>query len=139
MRRAWRVPLFAVLLAVLLCACGESNRNGQPPVLQGTWKQKDSSGAYYQYAVITDDTIEVYWHVNKDSSEYLYWSGSFTPPADGREPYSWASQNNYERAKTSQYARREETLTFTYKGGRISYIQMQANIRIGVSMEKVED
>ena len=128
--------LALLLSALLLSGCGEAKDYGPAPDLEGRWTQVSPDSTFYQTAVITGDMIEVYWHVVQDDSVYLYWSGSFEPPKDGKEPYSWDSVNNYERAKLDPHCRREETLTFTYKNGRISFIQIQGRLHLGVAMEK---
>ena len=128
---------FALLLAALLCCgCGETKNPGPAPNLEGHWTQTSPPPRFYQTAVISGGEIEVFWHLTEDGSEYLYWSGSFEPPKNGKEPYTWVSNNNFARAATDPHCRREETLTFTYKEGKISFVQIQGRIHMGVALEK---
>ena len=132
--------LLTALLALALGGCGEDAASAGPPDLIGTWRQQDYEATnFYQIAVITEDTIECYWHLNSTDEEFLYWSGTFTPPADGTEPYVWASENDVEKAMTSHWAvRDEETKTFTYKDGKLSYIVNMAHLRMTYALERVE-
>ena len=88
-----------------LSGCGSQNREPKPaPDLTGEWVQVGGEGSnFYQLATIKGDKIECFWHVTADDSEYLYWSGTFTPPENGDEPYSWSSQNDLKRAKSSNW------------------------------------
>lgn len=131
-----RYLIASALLLALLCACGSRGRDLPAPELEGRWTQCSPADNFYQTAVISGDEIEVYWHIVADGSNYLYWAGSFEPPTDGREPYSWTSVNNLEKAKTDPHARREETLTFTYKDGKLHYVQIQGRIHLTVSLER---
>ena len=126
----------ALALSLCLSSCGNRN-NGAPPDLTGEWKQVGEAGNFYQIATVSDDTIETYWYVVSDESLYLYWTGTFTPPEDGKEPYTWQSVNDLEKAQTSSWARREETNSFTYKDGKISYIARMGSLNVGVELEKL--
>ena len=138
MKRTCRKLFF--LLAVLLClsACGAKTYPAEPPDLRGDWIQSSRPDNYYQIGKIRDNRIYLYWHVVKDGSEYLYWVGTFDPPEDGKEPYKWVSQNRLTNAARHTRARREETLEFTYKDGKISYIEIQGRLRMTVSLVREE-
>lgn len=135
--------LLAALLPFLLASCGEKVEQTPKPVpnLIGEWKQTGNPSNYYQIATITGDHIELYWFVVEDASTYLYWSGSFTPPETGEEPYTWTSVNELENPEDlyhDLWALRNETKTFTYKNGIISYNVDQGHLRMGVALEKVD-
>ena len=138
MKRSVRVLALALLAAALLSGCGATGENYPPPDLTGHWRQVNPAGNFYQVAEISDDRIEVYWHLTEDDSEYLYWTGSFTPPLTGRQPYTWISENDLEKAKTDVHARREDNLTFTYNRNKLSFIQIQGRLHLTVTMEKVD-
>ena len=111
-----------------------------PPDLTGRWEQEHGEGAtYYQIAVISEDAIRVYWHLTEDDSEYLYWSGSFTDPEASGKAFKWVSENNHAEQRKSAWARREETMNFTYKDGKLSYTVYMGNLRVGVALERVEE
>ena len=138
--------LFALLLmltaALALAACGPKDY-GPAPDLTGGWIQP-TENEWFHIATLTDDQIEIWWFLPSEKKADLYWSGTFTPPADGKEPYTWISTNNYTEAeldKSFYYNRtsREETKEFTYKDGRISYNVTSGHLRLGYSLEKVSD
>ena len=126
----------AALLALSLAACGDTP--GPPPDLTGRWVQEGEASSFYQVAEITDDAIRVWWHLSEDDSEYLYWSGSFTPPQDASRSYTWTSANNFKEARRSAWARREDTMSFTYKDGKIGYVVYMGNLRMSMALERAE-
>ena len=76
----------------------------EPPVLTGNWKQESAVDADgYQYAVIGDDTIEVYWNL-PDVGNMLYWAGSYQAPTSADEPYTWTSANDTGRTSNALLA-----------------------------------
>ena len=125
------VCMAAVVLALCLSSCGNGS-DAPPPDLTGEWKQvggEDSS--FYQVATITEDTIETYWYVVSDESVYLFWTGTFTPPENGKEPYSWQSVNDIEKAQTSPWAMRDEVKSFTSS--------RMGNLNVSVALERVPE
>ena len=132
------VCMAAVVLALCLSSCG-SGSDAPPPDLTGEWRQVDAADNFYQIATITDDTIETYWYVVADEGVYLYWTGTFTPPEDGKEPYTWQSVNDLEKAQTSNWARREETNSFTYKDGKISFVARMGGLNVSVALERLPE
>lgn len=132
--------LLAALLLAALAACGERDDGASRPApdLTGEWKQVRAPSNYYHIATIDDDEIRIYYFVVEDSSTYLYWIGSFTPPENGAEPYVWESVNRLppEEARHEPWALRDETKTFTYKDGKITYAYNEGNIPLGKTLEK---
>lgn len=93
----------------------------EPPVLTGNWKQENAVDAEgYQYAVIKEDTMEVYWNL-PDLGDMLYWAGSYQAPTSADEPYAWASVNDTERTGSALLASGDAEKTFTYAAGKLSY------------------
>ena len=134
--------LLAALLALALGGCGENTASAEPPDLIGTWRQQDYEATnFYQIAIITEDRVECYWHLNSTGEEFLYWTGTFTPPGDGKEPYTWTSEIDLEKALTSNWSEQREaggTKTFTYKDGKLSYNVNMAHLRMTYALERVE-
>ena len=120
--------LLATALALTVTACGSSESSTaqapqvkEPPVLEGTWNQVNSnSETSYQQAVIQGDTMEIYW-VSDNDTKSLYWSGSFTAPKTADEPYVWESTGDTEAMAFALLASQDESKTFTYEDGQISY------------------
>ncbi len=99
-----------------------NNATGATPLkLDGGWKQRNSdSDTNYHVAMIADGTIEVYWRA-EDNSTSLYWAGTYTAPTTGGNEYSWDSANDKSRTEAALLASSDDTKTFTYKDGIISY------------------
>ena len=143
MKKKFAALLLTALLPFLLASCGEAGGRTPKPVpdLTGEWKQAGNPSNYYQIATITEDHIELYWFVVEDASTYLYWTGSFTPPETGDEPYTWTSVNDLEDPDNlyhDLWALRNETKSFTYKDGKLTYNVDQGHLRMGLTLEKVE-
>lgn len=93
----------------------------EPPVLTGNWKQENAVDADgYQYAVIEEDTIEVYWNL-PDVGNMLYWAGSYQAPTSADEPYTWISANDTGRTSNALLASGDAEKTFTYSDGKLTY------------------
>ena len=126
-------------LAVYFVALRHRAPPGPPPDLRGEWVQMAEDASYYQVATITDDTIEVFWYTPDRDRKDLYWSGTFVPPTTAKEPYSWESVNDLERAEASMYATREEKKTFIYKEGQLTYNVMYGHIKMTSTLRRVDD
>lgn len=143
MKKKFAVLILAALLPLTLASCGDGGGKEPKPApdLTGEWKQTGNPSNYYQIARITEDHMELYWFVVEDSSTQLYWTGSFTPPETGSEPYTWTSVNDLDdpdNLRHERWALRNETKNFTYKNGQITYNVDQGHLRTGVTLEKVE-
>ena len=133
--------LLSGLSALALFGCG-SKEPSPPPDLVGGWIQPTEND-WFHIATITDDTIEVWWYLPSENKKDLYWSGTFTAPTDGREPYVWTSENKFSQQEMDAsfyYNRtsREETKEFTYKDGKLSYNVTSGHLRLAYTLEKVD-
>lgn len=153
--------LFTVFMALAMAACssnGKSNENSgngaatsvqteqevqeeqtepEIPDLTGTWKQVNSkSQDTYHEATITSDTIEINWIMDNGDTKSLYWAGSFTPPTTADEPYTFDSVNDIEKTTPALLASGDESKTFTYENGQLSYEASAMGTTQTVRMEK---
>ena len=137
---------FMLTLPLTACGGGTSSSTGadaaaqqeeapQPPDLTGEWVQVNSNAEdSYQTATITADTITVNW-VMPDTTA-LYWAGSFEAPTTADEPYTWDSANDTEQTANALLASPDETKTFTYEDGQISYSVSAMGVTTTVKLEK---
>ena len=146
MKRRLLLCLLILVLSLTLPACQSEPK--EPPDLRGQWTQvlpedSDEPPVYYHFASITDDKIEIYYYATADGSTNLYWSGSFTPPEDGKEPYVWVSKNTLPPnlgPRVFRYASRDAEKEFTYKKGTITYmIAPSQALRMNVTLERAEE
>ena len=107
------------------------------PVVTGEWKQVNSNSEdSWQSATIDESTITVYWVSDNGDTKSLYWAGSFTPPETADEPYTWDSENDTEQTSAALLASGDETKTFTYENGQISYDVSALGTTTTVRLEK---
>ena len=148
-----RIPiLMAATLCLVLAGCGNDqvappvsedavNTTEQeaalPPDLTGEWEQVDgNSEDSYQTATIQDGAMEIYWVTDGGETKALYWAGSYTAPTTADEPYSWESVNDTEKTDSALLASGDETKTFTYSDGQITYDVTAMGITETVKLEK---
>lgn len=126
--------LFTMLLGVTGCSNTEL-KEADPLVLEGTWVY---DGDISHKAVITDETIEIYW-VSEDSKS-LYWAGSFTAPENltVEDEYKWISNNDFEKTNKALLASSDDTKEFTYSDGIISYEASAMGTTTNVKLTKTE-
>lgn len=92
-----------------------------PPDLVGEWRENNGSADAYHGIRIFGHTIEIYWVSDGGNTRTLYWAGTYDPPADGAEPYSWVSQNDTDRTSAALLASGDSAKEFTYENGKLSY------------------
>ncbi len=137
--------VFALLLAAAavfaLASCAH-RKPGPPPDLTGAWIQPGEN-EWCHIARITEDQIDIWWYIPARSIYNLYWSGSFTPPTDDSEPYTWQSTNAYTPEAldlSPRYNRtsREEVKSFTYQDGKIGYIVTAGHLQMSYALERMD-
>lgn len=141
------VFLMAAVMALSFCACGNTpanNGDGQteepasPPDLTGEWKQVNSNSEdTWQAATISGSEIVVNWVSDNGDTKSLYWAGTFVAPTTADEPYSWDSQNDKEQTSLALLASGDDTKTFTYADGQLSYEASALGSTMTIRMEKV--
>lgn len=85
---------------------------------QSGWQEKDT----FMAAMIHDDIIEIYWMSDKGETAALYWYGSYTAPTTSGK-HTWNSQNDHGVTDLALMASQDDTKTFTYENGEITYSQ----------------
>ena len=144
----------SILTAALICmlafsGCGNSSASTtsdnkaeqteevKAPDLTGNWKQVNSdSETSYQSATIEGETIEIYWIDEEGETKSLYWAGTFIAPETTDEPYTWDSENDKEKTDNSILASGDDTKTFTYQDGQISYEASALGVTKTIRLEK---
>ncbi len=132
MKKILSAILAGVMILNLSACSGDNNTSSSDgsdkhnsldsPDLSGQWKQVNSNSEdSYQGAIIQDDVIEIYWVSNGGDTRSLYWSGTFDAPDTTDEPYVWESENNKARTSSSIMSSSDDTKTFTYEDGQITY------------------
>lgn len=118
----------------------QSDTKKAPADLTGNWKQKNgNSSDTYLAAVISVDTIDVYWISDEGDTQSLYWSGTFTAPTTTDEPYVWTSNNDHSKTENAILASNADTKEFTYQDGTISFSASAMGQTTTVKMEKTTE
>ena len=143
MKQKWPYLLNMIVLLLLLAACGgndaQEKENDKLIDLTGEWKQVNgNSEDNYQRAIIQDGQIEIHWVFESDDSESLYWVGTYVAPETVEEPYTWDSENDKEKTGSALLASGDDTKTFTYEDGQLSYSVSAMGNTQTVKLEKQE-
>lgn len=135
--------LIALSLALVMClafvACGDGDNSDtqSPPDLTGTWLPDDYKTAeMYQEAIINGDTITVNWVSTEDDTKMLYWAGTYVAPTDAGSSYSWDSTADHEQTDLSLFASSDDTKTFTYDNGKLSYTASGFGVSKTIELKK---
>lgn len=114
-----------------------SQQPAEPLDLTGEWKQTNSNSAdSYQAATITDTTITIDWVNEAAAGSALYWAGTIEPPTDDTAQYTWDSVNDRTQTDTALMVSGDDTKTFTYSGGVLSYELTAMGVTMTVEMER---
>lgn len=148
-RRVFALALAVVLGTIMISGCGGGSGTGQPQQesssdtknetkaeentsvneeavelldLSGNWAQKGKEGSdSFQAGYIKDGVIELFWISDGGDTHMLYWSGSYEPPTSAEDEYTWESVNDKIKTDSALMASGDDTKTFEYKNGEISY------------------
>ena len=66
----------------------------------------------------------------------LYWSGTYEAPTEATENYTWDSVNDTSKTANALLASGDETKTFTYENGVLSYEASALGTTTTVKMER---
>lgn len=115
----------------------------EPVDLTGAWEatngNQNADGS--MAAKITGESIEVVWVMEGESSgwdEWLYWSGSYAPPSEPGDAYTWVSETDG-RAATAILGSSAETKEFEYKNGVLYFDVTMQGTTVTVEMERTGD
>jgi hypothetical protein len=94
----------------------------QPVNLDGTWKQTNAkSETNYQQATIAGGVITIDWVADSGDTTSIYWIGSVTLPGDASQTFTWDSTRDKAKTDNALLASTDDTKSFTYADGGISY------------------
>ena len=142
---AFVLPL---LLAFSLSACGnsgtESSSQATKPAtsekinLEGDWKQTNVSPQEdCQIATINNGIIEIKVVNKKENTTSVYWSGTYVEPELKDGTYTWTSKNNISKNESPLVASSDDSKTFYYANGVISYESSYLGAEKTIKLEKV--
>lgn len=139
MKRKFITTLLILSMSTLLVSCGSNKTTEktstdsskteenaqeevpeQPTDLSGVWASEENEGSY-QEAIITDSTIEINWISDGGKTRSIYWVGSYEAPTEAIDEHSWISERDKEKTDSALLASTDDTKTFSYKNGIISY------------------
>lgn len=120
-------------------ASSEVEPTPEPINLDGNWVQiNNASEDSYQEAVISGDTITVNWVTASTDTKSLYWAGSVEIPENAGDSFFWDSQNDTDQTQSAIMASGDDTKTFTYENGQISYDVSAMGMTQTVRLEKAD-
>jgi len=109
----------------------------EPLDLTGEWKQTNSNSPdSYQAATITDEQIAIDWVNAADSTEVIYWIGSYAAPIEDTESYSWVSQGDVAQMETALLASGDTEKAFNFEGGVLMYELSAMGVTMTVEMSR---
>lgn len=140
--------ILPLLLAFSLSACGNSSTENKTQTtesatsekinLEGNWKQTNVSPEEdYQVAAISNGVIEIKVVNKKDNTTSVYWSGTYSAPELKNGVYTWASENNLSKNESPLVASSEDSKTFYYSNGVISYESNYLGTEKTIKFEKI--
>jgi len=108
-----------------------------PLDLAGEWKQTNSKSAdAYQTATITGEQITIDWVNDAEATKAVYWIGSYVPPTEYTESYSWDSQGDVAQMETAIMASGDSAKSFTYQDGVLTYELTALGVTMTVEMNR---
>lgn len=139
--------ILPLLLAFSLSACNSSKTGTSPQPtesvtsqkinLEGSWKQTNVGPEEdYQTATINNGSIEIKVVNRKENTTSTYWSGTYTTPELKNGVYTWVSENNMNKNESPLVASSENSKTFYYANGVISYESNYLGTEKTVKLEK---
>lgn len=107
----------------------------EPLDLTGEWLQTNSKSAdSYQAASIMGDQIVINWVNDAESTTALYWAGTYVPPTEDVDTYTWDSANDTTQTESAILASSDPAKTFTYEDGVLKYELTAMGVTMTVEM-----
>lgn len=136
MKKLLKICLSSLLCIALVAGCGSTG-----PVisdLSGIWTQceDNKNSDVYLEATITDSTIIVNWKGTDDLSTYF--AGDFEQPGEEVSKYSYTSTKDNSYKHDLLLSSNEDTITFTYKNGYLTWIIPGTIEDREIVMEKIQ-
>lgn len=140
--------ILPLLLAFSLSACNSSETTTSPQAnkavtsqkinLEGEWKQTNTSPEEdYQTATISGNSIEIKVVNQKENTTSTYWLGTYVTPELKNGVYTWISENNVSKNESSLVSSSENSKTFNYANGVISYESSYLGTEKTIKLEKI--
>ncbi|MCT1364031.1 MULTISPECIES: hypothetical protein [unclassified Microbacterium] len=117
-----------VSAALVLTACSTTDASSgldassvqpaQPANLVGDWTAEGDNVSHI--ATITEDTISVDWFNDEDDSRSVYWVGTYEAPTEAGD-FAWESARDEEATASALLASQDDTKTFNYEDGKLSF------------------
>lgn len=131
------VTVASVAAVLSLAGCGSAT-DTEPADLSGTWKQSNSASEdAYQEAAISGDTIKINWVSDGGTTTSLYWSGTYDAPAEPGS-HTWDSVRNEDETAAAMLASQDDSKTFAYEDGVISYEASALGTTTVIELEREE-
>lgn len=150
MKKLYALLFCLIILSLSVFGCGESskpsfspqnnsgtNNEESIPDLTGTWRSDNDNGSY-QEANISEDTIEIYWITDNGDTRSIYWVGTYDPPTEAVEEYTWTSIRDKEATSSALLASQDDTKNITYSNEEISYQTSMLGTTSTMRLKKVE-
>jgi hypothetical protein len=107
-----------------------------PLDLTGTWKQTNSSSDAYMVATVDGATITAQYVNDVEDTTALFWAGTYVPPTDDSDTYSWDSVNDTAQTEKSILASPDPTKTFEYADGVLMFPMSLMGVTKTVELER---
>lgn len=136
------IAIAALASCLVGCSSGGSTSSGStqtaeqkaPLDLTGSWVQNNATSSTTMEADVSGDVITVNW-VNGDTKS-IYWVGSYSAPTTSDTTYSWDSQNDKSQTSKALLASGDDTKTFSYENGTLSFPASAKGTTTTVKMAK---
>ena len=125
MKKSLTLFLTLIILTLVITGCSSA------PDLNGQWRCTIKSGSTeipVDMTISNNDTMEVKLSTGENGQAFILWTGSYTPPTNDEQPYSWTSKSDDGKENT-----------FTYEDGKISGNLTLMNLTRSLTFERVQE
>lgn len=137
----------AIALTASLTACGSTpDADGSKPAevkmepvdLSGTWIAPGEDDTTWMELTIEGETMTINWVSDSGDTKSLYWAGSYTAPTEPGDSWEWESANDHEQTDYALLASTDDTKSFSYHDGVISWETSALGTTKTMKAERVE-